>query len=60
MKIGLVAALIGLAISFAWPTFAQQKEPSSSAQAAEKKKVMGTNKQGPVISRTVGASRPRR
>src|ERR1700752_2199388 len=49
MKIGLVAALIGLA----WPTFAQQKEPSSSAQAAEKKKVMGTNKQGPPISRTV-------
>jgi hypothetical protein len=53
MKIGLVAALISLAISFAWPTFAQQKEPSSSAQAAEKKKIMGTNKHGPLISRTV-------
>jgi hypothetical protein len=53
MKIGLVAALIGLAISFALPTFAQQKEPSSSAQAAEKKKVMVTQKWGPPISRTV-------
>jgi hypothetical protein len=54
MKIGLVAALVlGLAISFALPTYAQQKEPSSSAQAAEKKKLMGTNKQGPPISRTV-------
>jgi hypothetical protein len=53
MKIGLVAALIGLAISFAWPTFAQQKEPSSSAQAGEKKKITATNKEGPPISRTV-------
>ena len=53
MKIGLVAALIGLAISFALPTFAQQKEPSSSAQAAEKKKITATNKEGPPISRTV-------
>jgi hypothetical protein len=52
MKMRLIA-LIGLAISFALPTFAQQKEPSSSAQAAEKKKITATNKEGPPISRTV-------
>jgi hypothetical protein len=53
MKIRLLLALAGLAISFALPTYAQQKEQSSSAQAAEKKKLMGTNKHGPFISRTV-------
>jgi hypothetical protein len=42
MKTRLVVSLIGLAISFALPIYAQ-----------EKKKLMGTNKQGPVISQTV-------
>ena len=49
MKIRSVVALVGLAISFALPTSAQQKD----AQATEKKKVSGTNKFGPPISRTV-------
>jgi hypothetical protein len=53
MKIRSVVALVGLAISFALPSFAQQKEPSSSAQTAEKKKITATNKEGPPISRTV-------
>jgi len=47
----LVAATLilpALAISFAVPTFAQQKD----AVPAEKKKIMGTNKHGPWISRT--------
>jgi hypothetical protein len=38
--VGVIAAFVVVSLSF-------------SAQAAEKKKVMGTNKQGPVISRTV-------
>jgi hypothetical protein len=47
----MAATLIlpALAISFAVPTFAQQKD----AQAPEKKKITGTNKWGPHISRTV-------
>jgi hypothetical protein len=46
-----VATLIlpTLAISFAVPTFAQQKD----AVAAEKKKIMGHNKHEPPIARTV-------
>jgi ketosteroid isomerase-like protein len=35
MKIRLVVALVGLAISFALPAFAQQKEPSLSEQDRE-------------------------
>ena len=38
--VGVIAAFVVVSLSF-------------SAQAAEKKKVMGTDKQGPVISRTV-------
>ena len=38
--VGVIAALVVVSLSF-------------SAQAAEKKKVMGTDKSGPVISRTV-------
>jgi hypothetical protein len=48
----LVAATLilpALAISLAVPTFAQQKD----AQAPEKKKITGTNKWGPTISKTV-------
>jgi hypothetical protein len=41
MKTLLVVSLVGLAISFASPIYAQQK------------KITGTNKLGPVISRTV-------
>jgi uncharacterized protein (TIGR02246 family) len=32
MKIRVVVALVGLAISFAWPIFAQQKEPTLTEQ----------------------------
>jgi hypothetical protein len=44
--------LAALTISFAVPTFAQQKD----AQAPEKKKITGTNKWGPTISKTVVSS----
>jgi hypothetical protein len=35
MKIRLLFALVGLAISFALPTFAQQKEPTPSESTPE-------------------------
>jgi hypothetical protein len=53
MKTRLLGALVGLAISFALPSFAQQTNTNAQQTPAEKKKIMGTIKQGPVISRTV-------
>jgi len=37
MKTRLLGALVGLAISFALPTFAQQKEPTLSEQEQAEK-----------------------
>ena len=40
MKIGLVAALIGLAISFALPTFAQQQDTAAPPESEQAKQIV--------------------
>ena len=41
MKIPLVVALVGLAVSFALPAFAQQKEPTLSEQDRQQIDALG-------------------
>jgi len=55
MKIRLVVALVGLAISFALPTFAQQKDTITDPQLVEQLKAIG-KKTGEVFNKNDAAA----